>query len=162
MITTFLLLALLAGDGPAIPDHFKAFTPLIGKDWRATFQDGKVSDVQRFEWIYGGKFMRNTHWVRDAAGKVTYEGETVYAWDYKKKRLAWYYFNTSGGHMVGWVEGKGNGMTAYGANNAPGQTAEVKGEMLIEAGQFISVQYFMKDGAWAQEFRVVYKPVLAE
>ena len=36
------------------------------------------------------------HHVRDDAGKVVYEGETIYAWDPQRKLVAWRYFSAAG------------------------------------------------------------------
>jgi len=159
---SFIFILLFVGDGhknPA-PEHFEALASLVGRDWVALFPDGKTTDTQRFEWVYGGKFLRNTHWVKNAEGGVVYEGETFYAWDFKEKRLAWFYFNTTGGHLVGYLEEERGRLTVYGTNNAPGaQTPEVKGAIVILAHSYDSVTYFKKQDQWVEQMTVTYKPV---
>jgi hypothetical protein len=64
----------------ADPDKLDSLAPLIGRDWTAPLPNGNLTDTQRFEWMYGKKFVRNTHFVKTTKGEVVYEGETVYAW----------------------------------------------------------------------------------
>ena len=95
-----LCAALSAQDKPAAsagtaPGRLDAFAPLIGRDWTAPLPKGNLTDTQRFEWVYGKKFIRNTHAVKTANGEVVYEGETVYAWDSRSGRIVWWYWNAS-------------------------------------------------------------------
>lgn len=86
---------------PTIPD-FRPFEFLVGDCWVGTFPDGKQTDEHCFEWVYDRKFIRDRHVVRN--GKEPYAGETIYGWDSKAKRLAFWYFNSEGDVMVGTVE----------------------------------------------------------
>jgi len=154
ILTSFFIQA----QEPEIPHYFQFLKPLIGKTWVAPFPGGGGSDTQVFEWVYEGKFLRNTHFVKDAEGKTVYEGETIFAWDYKKKAVVWWYWNTTGGHMVGtmWEE---DGVQIFeGENNAPaGQTAKARGAFKIKEGSWTSIQYFWKDGAWAKQGEMIFK-----
>ena len=76
-----------AAAANAAPGHLDALKPLIGRDWSAPLPGGQVTDTQRFEWMYGNRFIRNTHWVKTPNGDVVYEGETVYAWDSRADRM---------------------------------------------------------------------------
>ena len=96
-LVAVVALAPRAPEASEIPEHFLPFEALVGGAWLGTFPDGKLTDRQVFEWIYDGKFLRNTHAVLGAGGKAVYEGETIYAWDHAKERVAWWYFNTTGG-----------------------------------------------------------------
>ncbi len=160
MLSFFIILFFAGNDSKVkIPEHFAPLASLVQHDWVTLFPDGKTSDTQRFEWIYSGKFMRNTHWVKNAEGKVIYEGETIYAWDFQAKRVAWFYFNTTGGHLVGHLEEADGRMMIYGVNNSPdGQTSEVKGAWIIRADSYDSVSYFKKDGEWVEQMTVTFKP----
>lgn len=142
---------------PAIPEHFKSFAPLIGKQWVAQFPGGG-SDTQMFEWVYEGKFLRNSHFVKNAEGKKVYEGETIFAWDFKEKKVAWWYWNTTGGHIIGIMWPEDGKLIFEGENNAPGgQTSKVRGAFLMSKDTWTSVQYFWKDGAWVKQGEMSFK-----
>lgn len=157
-----LILCALTGfqDGKA-SEHLNDFAFLVGKDWITTFPDGKTTDTQRFEWLYDGKFLRNLHWVKSGDGKVMYEGETIYAWDYAKQRIVWYYFNTTGGHLVGFLKTAKDGYEYEAKNIAPtGQTSEVRGGMKFDNDStFRSITYFKRGEEWQVQRSSVYKPV---
>jgi hypothetical protein len=123
-----------------------------GTQWIGRFPDGDLTDEQRFEWVYGGRFLRNTHRVRNAAGDVVYEGETIFAWDPSNDRIAWWYWNTTGGHITGTMVETEQGWISEGENHAPsGQTPRVRGAMVdITSVSWESVQYFERDGEWIE------------
>jgi hypothetical protein len=87
-------------QGPT-PD-FRPLEFLVGDCWVGTFPDGKQTDEHCFEWVYDRKFIRDRHVVRN--GKAPYAGETLYGWDAKQKRLAFWYWNSDGEVLVGTVE----------------------------------------------------------
>ena len=90
------------------PD-FRPLEFLVGDCWVGTFPDGKQTDEHCFEWVYDRKFIRDRHVVRN--GKAPYAGETLYGWDAKAKRLAFWYWNSDGEVMVGTVEYRGDSIT---------------------------------------------------
>ncbi len=59
--------------------------------------------------MYGGKHLRDRHIVTNAAGKVTYEGETIYAFNGKAKRIEFAYFSSDGGVSYGSVSEQDGG-----------------------------------------------------
>ncbi len=86
---------------PAAPD----FTPLeflVGSCWEGPFPDGKATDEHCFQWVFDRKFIRDRHVVRN--GEKPYAGETLYGWDPKEKRPAFWYFNSDGEVLIGTVE----------------------------------------------------------
>lgn len=74
---------------------------LVGSCWTATFPDGKQIDTHCFESVYRGQFLRDRHVVRGA--KSPYEGETLYAWDPKQKKVVYTYWASDGGISTGFV-----------------------------------------------------------
>ena len=154
-----------ARGAEAIPEHvppaLRPFAPLVGTSWIGRFPDGDLTDEQRFEWVYGGRFLRNTHRVRNAAGDVVYEGETIFAWDPSNDRIAWWYWNTTGGHITGTMVETEQGWISEGENHAPsGQTPRVRGAMAeITSDSWKSVQYFERDGAWIEQWTTTYRPM---
>ena len=59
--------------------------------------------------MYDGKHLRDRHVVTDAAGKVTYEGETIYAFNGKARRIEYAYFSSDGAVSYGSVSAKDGG-----------------------------------------------------
>ena len=170
VLRTILLTALLASAiraaeaPPAVPQALRPFAPLVGTTWVATFPNGKLTDEQKFEWVYGGKFLRNQHWVRTTDGKTVYEGETIYAWDPLAEQVVWWYWNASGGYVAGTMSATEGGWLFEGVNHAPKtQTPKVRGVIrAITAESWESVQYFERDGKWVEQFAIVYRPPKAK
>ncbi|MCK6446445.1 MAG: hypothetical protein L6Q99_08655 [Planctomycetes bacterium] len=135
------------------------FAPLVGGTWSAPFND-KVHDEQCFEWVYGGKFLRNLHWVKDTTGKVVYEGETIYAFDPRERELVWWYWNATGGFIVGTAQWSGMHAEFVGENHAPGtQTERVRSTADLGDGEWTSTGWFWKDGAWVEQGKRTYRRV---
>ena len=100
-LAAFSALPLLHIPQPKTPD-FRPLAFLVGDCWEGTFPDGKQTDEHCFEWVYDRKFIRDRHVVRN--GKAPYAGETIYGWDAKEKRMAYWYWNSDGEMMAGTVE----------------------------------------------------------
>jgi hypothetical protein len=94
-----------AADAPA-PRPFAALEPLIGHCWRAPIGE-KMHDLQCYEWMFDGKFVRNTHVVLDPA--PVYSGETIFRFDPDAKRIGFHYFTSTGALSQGHVEPSENG-----------------------------------------------------
>ena len=84
-----------------LPD-FKPIEFVVGSCWIGTFPNGKETDEHCFEWIYGGRFLRDSHVVR--GDSVPYEGETTYAWDAQQKRIVYWYIALPGFFSHGQVD----------------------------------------------------------
>jgi hypothetical protein len=100
-----LLLAMLAVVAPALAEtpaaHFEPQAFLAGSCWKGTFPDGKQVDEHCFEWVYGGKFLRDRHTV--VGGAALYGGETIYYFDAPSKTVHYLYINVLGGNSRGTV-----------------------------------------------------------
>jgi len=62
-----VLAVLLMVSSMASAEPIEALKPmrfLAGHCWKGTFADGKKTDEHCFEWLYGGKALRDTHTVR--------------------------------------------------------------------------------------------------
>ncbi len=77
--------------------------------WQGSIGDGSRIDKHCFEPMYDGKHLRDRHVVTDAAGKVTYEGETIYAFNGKARRIEYAYFSSDGAVSYGSVSAKDGG-----------------------------------------------------
>ena len=125
----------------------------------AEFPDGTMLDTHRYEWMFGGKFLRNTHAVTTLDGAVLYEGEAVYGWDAQAEELRWWYFNSTGGHVTGNAVVDGDVVSALGVNRgAPGQTDEVKSELELGEGSWTSTSYFKRGEEWEKRFTMTFLP----
>jgi hypothetical protein len=86
-----LCAAPLAAQTP--PSPFQPLEFLVGHCWTGTFPGGKKTDTHCFEWMMDGKFIRDRHTVR---GGAPYEGETIWAFDPKQKKVVYHYFASDG------------------------------------------------------------------
>jgi hypothetical protein len=87
---------------PASTDKLQPLSFLAGSCWKGTFTGRAVTDEHCFEWIMGGRFLRDHHVVR--GDSVPYEGETTYAWDAAQKRITYWYIALPGFYSQGNVE----------------------------------------------------------
>ena len=83
---------------------------LAGSCWTGTTSEGKMKDTQCYGTQYG-KFLRATIQLSNQGGdpgKAPYEGDSVWAWDPKKKKISFYYWSSAGtfGVSEGFVEGE--------------------------------------------------------
>jgi len=91
---------------PAFAEPIEALKPmayLAGSCWKGVFPDGKQTDEHCFQWLYGGKALRDTHTVR-ASGRPDYVGETTYYWDSAARRVEYLYVENLGGISRGTME----------------------------------------------------------
>ena len=165
-VCLFVLLcaALLGQDKPAVPataapSKLDAFAPLIGRDWIAPLPNGNLTDTQRFEWMYGKQFIRNTHAVKNAKGEVVYEGETVYGWDARSSRIVWWYWNASGGYLEGTVSiGADGSIRTEGQNHGnTSQLDRTRSTMRFTGDAWTFAPSFEKDGVWTSEPMRTYR-----
>jgi hypothetical protein len=67
------ILAIASGFAAAEPaEAEKQLQPLAfsaGHCWTATFADDKTTDTHCYDWMHGGRQLRDTHVVRGAAGE---------------------------------------------------------------------------------------------
>jgi uncharacterized protein YndB with AHSA1/START domain len=136
-----------------------AFAPLVGRDWTAPLPKGNLTDTQRFEWIYGKKFIRNSHAVKTAKGEVVYEGETVYAWDARAGRIVWWYWNASGGYLEGTASIGDDGTIITEGQNHGGanQLDRTRSTMRITADAWTFAPSYEKDRVWNSEPMRTYR-----
>jgi len=150
--------AVSAQEKPAPPagaaaGKLDAFAPLIGRDWTSPLPKGNLTDTQHFEWMYGKKFVRNTHAVKTAKGEVVYEGETVYAWDARSSRIVWWYWNASGGYLEGTVSiGADGAINTEGQNHGNSdQLDRIRSSIRIMGDRWTFAPSYEKDHVWNSE-----------
>lgn len=100
----FAVQAAEVAQGAVSPvEGLKPMAFLAGHCWKGDFADNKQSDEHCFQWIYGGKALRDTHTV-SAPGRPDYVGETIYYWDSGSKRVEYLYVENFGGVSRGSME----------------------------------------------------------
>lgn len=109
-----LALADPAASTPAGP--FQAMAFLAGHCWKGSFPNQAQIDEHCFEWLYGGRFLRDRHVVH-GEGHADYLGETTYYWDAALGQVQYLYIENQGGYSTGGVTAGGDGLvfppTAY-------------------------------------------------
>lgn len=153
------------GASPAAPavepiEPLRPLVGLVGHPWVATFPNGKLTDTQDWSWAYGGKFLRSTHEVRDADGRVVYGGETIYAWDARASQLVWWYFNATGGFVEGTLQPDGAGRYLIeGDNHGPAtQKQEIRGILELGERTWSSISLEERDGEWRETVALEFRP----
>ena len=143
----------------AAPSYFQLMKPLVGQSFEGVFPDGKLTDEQRYEWVYGDKFIRNVHFVRTQAGEVVYQGETIFAFDREKGRPVFWYWNVTGGYLTGWAEERQGRLVWHAENHAdPGQVKETRSVVWdISENGYKATQLFLKDGRWEEQWTMEYR-----
>jgi hypothetical protein len=105
VVAAYLNIVLPGSSGAQAPAAFDKLQPLsflAGSCWKGTFTDRAATDEHCFEWIMGGRFLRDHHVVR--GDSVPYEGETTYAWDAVEKRITYWYIALPGYYSHGNVD----------------------------------------------------------
>lgn len=92
-------------------DQLQPLAFLAGSCWKGTFAGRAVTDEHCFQWVYGGRFLRDRHVVR--GDSVPYEGETTYAWDRAQKKIVYWYIALPGFQSEGNVEPSGDALVFH-------------------------------------------------
>jgi hypothetical protein len=98
-----MILARAAGAAETASDPMQPLAFLAGHCFKGAIPDRGDTDEHCFQWLYGGKALRDVHTVRGAA-HPDYVGETTYYWDSLAKRIEYLYVENAGGIMRGTVE----------------------------------------------------------
>jgi len=140
--------------------QLRPLAALVGHPWVAALPGGKLTDTQSWTWLYGGKFLRSEHQVRDAEGHTVYSGETIYAWDAREEKLVWWYINATGGFVEGtFVPDGERSYRVEGKNHGPSsQKDEIHGLMEIQDGTWSSTALELRDGAWHEASKLEFRP----
>ena len=131
---------------------------LAGQCWSGPFPGGKATDEHCFEWVYGGRFLRDRHIVR--GGENPYRGETLYYWDPAGKAIAYIYFNSDGGVSRGNARADGDTLVF------PSERHTLEGGAVREHGttwkregddRYVAITNELRDGKWHEAWRVDFR-----
>lgn len=152
-VLTLLFCSFAALAQPAA-QSLEVFKPLVGKKLVSAIPGTEMQDTQEFSWIFGGKFLRNYHFVSNANGDKFYEGETIMAVEPATGKVKWWYFNSGGGYIIGTMELQDDGsyyLDGHNQSNDPTQPKETRAHIknISEAG-FQMTQIFKREGKWVE------------
>jgi hypothetical protein len=150
-----LAVAPAAGAAEAAPDPLQPLAFLAGHCFKGTIPGRGDVDEHCFQWVLGGKALRDVHTVRGAS-HPDYVGETTYYWDSAARRIEYLYVETAGGIMRGTVQPGERSLvfpeTRYVADGQA-TTLRVRWSMLPDQGYEAWSEVQGKEG-WATFFRV--------
>ncbi len=132
------------------PTNFRPLEFLVGHCWVGAFPGGKVTDEHCFEWVFDRKFVRDKHVVR---GGEPYEGESLYAWDPKAKRISFSYWSSAGQLTTGTVEETPEGLVFPQKLESAAGTVEMKSVWTRPDAESYRVSVGEKKGA---EWKVLW------
>jgi hypothetical protein len=131
------------------------FAPLMGC-WRGAFENNAdIHDERCFEPMLGGRYVRDTHFVRP----TTYSGETIYFVDAAAGALAFTYFASDGGMSRGRVRAEQGALVFDDQRyvGADGRALHMRSRWTIESpDRFVASTEVERDGAWAPWGRITY------
>ena len=153
-----LMLALACGQAVSADkgsDPLQPLAFLAGHCFKGEVANGKDVDEHCFQWIYGGKALRDTHVVR-GAGHADYAGESTYYWDSLARRIDYLYIENQGGIMRGSVE-PADGALVFPATSFVGDgialTIRVRWTILAD-GSYEAWSEMQDKDDWRTMFRV--------
>lgn len=171
IVTSLMLITALTATGypddndslklpQELNEHLSVFAPLIGKTFKGEFENSTpekpVVDVSTFERAMNGQAVRSLHSINDGQ----YGGESIYMWDSKQEKIAFWYFTTAGFHTQGTIEVKGNQLISEEdvTGNENGITKVRAVSTIHENGNLqVESEYFTK-GEWKAGRNMLYKP----
>ncbi len=161
-----LLAALATISSPAKASDADPLAPvalLSGACWIALFPGGKLADLQCFEPMEAGRFIRARHIV--LGSDPAYSGEAIYYVDGVSGRLAFIYFTSLGGVSRGAMVPQADGaLTTEQIHIAPdGVEMKMLTEMrILGPNAYRSATRRWVDGAWTDAFAADYRRLPAE
>lgn len=159
MLNSLLILLALGGgqqEPGSIREPLRPLEFLVGSCWTGTFPGGKATDTHCFESVFGGTFVRDRHVVR--GGKGPYEGETLYAWDPKQKRVAYTYWASDGAISTGTMEAGRAEFVFSESYAADGGGLKLRNVWRITGTDTYDVEVSQwKDGGWREMWRMTMR-----
>lgn len=152
-----LMLALAGGRAVPAEQGSNPLQPLAflaGHCFRGELANGKDVDEHCFQWIYGGKALRDAHVVR-GPGHADYSGESTYYWDSLARRIEYLYIENEGGIMRGSVE-PADGALLFPATSfvEDGTALEIRVRWTMLADGYEAWSEMHDKDAWKTMFRV--------
>jgi hypothetical protein len=155
-LTAAVPFAANADDKP-LNEQLAPLAFLAGYCWSGPFADSKATDEHCYEWMYGGKFLRDRHIVR--GGQKPYRGETIFFWDGAENSVAYVYFNSDGGVSRGILKVEGQALMFPAERYTEGSVTREFSTTLVRenADNYYTSTRELKDGDWQEAWRVAYR-----
>lgn len=143
-----------AADPPKPADPLQPLASFAGHCFKGTLAGGKDTDEHCFQWMYGGKALRDVHTVRGAS-HPDYVGETTYYWDSGARRIEYLYVENAGGIMRGTVEPAEGAIVFPPASYvADGRSLTLRVRWTLAQDGYEAWSEMQDKGAWTTMFRV--------
>jgi hypothetical protein len=153
-VTAFAAGAPSAAEPEKSADPLRPLAPFAGHCYKGTLAGGKDTDEHCFQWMYGGRALRDVHTVRGAS-HPDYVGETTYYWDSGARRIEYLYVENAGGIMRGTVEpGEGALVFPPAAYVADGQALTLRVRWTLGTDGYEAWSEMEDKGAWTTMFKV--------
>jgi hypothetical protein len=156
------VLGLIVQHPPAsnVQERLSPIAFLAGHCWAGAFANGGT-DTHCFQPVYGGRFIRDVHEVKDPkTGKVVYGGETMYFWGSVEARIRFIYWNSAGGVSEGTVLREGDRLTFAERHADAGQEQQMRNFWTQEGpDQYSVTTQRLKDGVWETSFTMTLRKV---
>lgn len=146
-------------EGAATPiEPLKPLAFLAGACWKGNFPGQEQTDEHCFEWLYGGRFLRDTHTVH-GPGHPDYKGETTYYWDAQAQQVQYLYIESEGGFSRGTARPASDGVNFPETTEVENGKAQVyRSRWQHDAGDVYQVVTEFKTAqGWSVAWRVEMK-----
>jgi hypothetical protein len=153
LLSLLIPVAQAADTMPPAAAPYRPLAFLAGHCWKGNLAGGKDVDEHCFSWVYGGRFLRDTHTVR-GAGHPDYVGETIYFLDSAAKQVQYLYIENGGGISRGSVAVDGDTLVfpdAQYVSEGETQIYRSRWQRKGEDAYDVTTEFKMKDG-WARGF----------
>lgn len=152
-----LILLFAAGGAFAAPiEALQPLSFLAGHCWKGSIPATASTDEHCFEWVLGGRALRDSHVVR-TAGKPDYRGETTYYWSPITKSVEYLYLDSNGGISRGLMETVANTLAFPPAEHVRGDPSGVYRVRWTPSGNSAYDAWAEKkgpDGSWQTMFKM--------
>ncbi len=135
------------------PNPLQPLAFLTGHCYKGTVR-GNDMDEHCFNWMYGGRALRDIHTVK-TPGQPDYTGETTYYYDSVAKKIEYLYVENAGGIMRGTVE-PGDGVINFPATTyvAGGQAMTLRVKWTLQGTDAYEAWSEMQNGdKWMPMFK---------
>lgn len=156
-LTSSAMSSVSSAESP--PPRFGWFSDMVGACWTGRYPDGKTSDTQCYTTQYG-LFLRGTIKLQGVHGNKPVqdlEGDSVYAWDEKDKKIRYSFWANDG--TYGTAEAYLDGELIVFPVSDPSDSTKLIGRSVwrrIDGDTFTVTRERSKEGAWTEQFKVTY------
>lgn len=165
MFRMIVILASLAAV-PALAteplEKFGWFSGVVGACWQGTFPDGKTRHTHCYT-VQFGQFIRGTATLsaeRDGVMRDVFSGDSLFAWDDKDQKIAYYVWGSDGTHGTHEAHYEGRDLSfPVLSKKEPGKVAFRSLWRRVDGDSFEVHRQVPEGSGWTTELTVVYMRV---